>query len=245
MLKRTLLSLSVIGTLTCSAQIDLNSILQNSGSGMQMVPDTDPFNPNAFVGSFRMVMTMQDEKGGPTTQEVHYFSSADRTLMRMGGGAEGMSTITDHKGKWTYMLMNSGGQKNALKTPKMKVVDARADAPSDPPEITETKETKVLEGRTCTKVIVKNDDGTWTGWVAKDIAAPFSDIARNLGAAGGQERKGLDQVKGFPLEYEWVDVNGSDRISCLVKDLKVGQVDASVFSLDGYQVMELPAMGGR
>lgn len=245
MSRTLLLSLLTIGTLTATAQIDMNSILQNSGNGLQMVPDTDPFTPNAFVGSFRMVMSVQDANGQPSTRDVHYFSSTDHTAVRMGEGQQNITTITDQRNKWTYMLMNHGSQKQALKTAKMKVVDARADAPSDPPEVTVTNETKVIDGHTCTKVVVKNEDGIWTGWVAKDIDAPFSDIARSLGAAGGQERKGLDQVKGFPLEYEWVDVNGTDRVSCTVKDLKVGAVDAGVFSLDGYQVMEMPTMMGR
>ncbi|HEY0977546.1 MAG TPA: DUF4412 domain-containing protein [Flavobacteriales bacterium] len=243
MLKQLLLPFAIACCTILHAQVDLNTILQQSGSGVQMVPDTDPFIPNTFVGSFRMVMTVQDGRDQPSTHNVHYFSSADHSAMRMGEGQQSMTTITDHKGKWTYMLMNHGSQKQALKTAKMKVVDARADAPTDPPEITVTNETKAIDGHTCTRMIVKNEDGTWTGWVAKDIDAPFSDIARSLGASGGQEHKGLDQVKGFPLEYEWVDVNGTDRLSCTVKDLKLGAVDASVFSLEGYQVMELPAMG--
>ncbi len=246
MLKTLLLPLALGCSTILAAQVDLNAIMQQSGSDVQMVPDTDPFTPNAFVGSFRMVMTVQEGAEAPASHDLHYYSSAEKTLVRMPGGKGpgGGSMLTDQKGKWTYMLVDDGRQKMAMRTKKMKFVDARADAPSDPPEVTVTNETKVIDGRTCTKVIVKNEDGTWTGWVAKDIKAPFADIARSMGAGQGHDRNGLEQVQGFPLEYEWVDANGSDRMHCLVKDLKMGAVDASVFSLDGYQVMDIPMMPG-
>lgn len=244
MLKQTLLAALTCCALSATAQIDINALLQNAGSGVQMVPDTDPFEPNAFIGSFRMVMTTGDDPAGDV-QEIEFHSSADKTLARTTGAGKapgGMSMITDHKGKWTYMLMNDGKQKQAIKMKKMKLVDARADAPADPPEVTVTKETKVIDGHTCTKVIVKNEDGTWTGWVAKDVNAPFAAIARSMGVDKHQNMQGMEGVAGFPLEYTWEDANGSDRMHCTIKDLKVGKVDEQAFSLEGYQVMEMPAM---
>jgi hypothetical protein len=102
----------------------------------------------------------------------------------------------------------------------------------------------VIEGHTCTKVIVKSEDGTWTGWVTKDIAVPFGDLMRSMRAgrstAGDRD---LEAIQGFPLEYEWVKADGTDKMVVYVKDLAVGTVNEDVFSLDGYEVKELPSYG--
>lgn len=245
MLKHFLITAAACCALSTHAQVDINALLQQSGAGISMVPDTDPFTPNEFVGSFRMAMTMGDGTAAGEKQEIQFHSSADKTLAKTtadGKAPGGMAMLTDHKGKWTYMLMNDGKQKQAIKMKKMKLVDARADAPADPPEVTVTKETKVIDGHTCTKVIVKNEDGTWTGWVAKDVNTPFAAIARSMGVDKHQNMQGMEGVAGFPLEYTWEDANGSDRMHCTIKDLKVGKVDEQAFSLEGYQVMEMPAM---
>ena len=244
--------------LIASAQDDLQKIIQErmAGSGMKIEDDTSHFVPNEFIGSFRMEMHMYksgvEAEHSPTN--MRYYSKEDMTLNKMampsedGGKTKGrdMSTLTDLKGKWTYMLMtDEEGKQMAMKSKKKKVTmtEDPKEATKEP-EITETKETKTIEGHVCTKVIVKTEDGTWTGWVAKDVKAPFEDMTRNMGQRGNKNMTNAYKgVKGLPLEFEWLDKNGTDKMVCFMKDVKSGSVDEGVFSLDGYEVMEMPSFG--
>lgn len=250
--------LSAPAFLLASAQVDMNKMIQErmarqqgqgaGGGNVKIEEDNGPFVPNEFVGSFRMEMHMFDgateKKDSPTN--MRYWSTEEMTMNKMempDRKGQDMRMMTDLKGKWQYTLMtDEKGKKTAMKSKKKKVtMSEQKDAKE--PEITETGETRTIEGHNCTKTIVKTEDGTWTGWVAKDLKAPFSDMARSVGHRGNDKMMKSYKGMGFPLEFEWVDAKGKDRIVCYVKELKVGPVEAGVFSLDGYEVTEMPSFG--
>jgi Domain of unknown function (DUF4412) len=242
---------AVLLALATTAQVDVSKMLQErmGGGGVITEDDKFPFVPNEFIGSFRMEMHMyegeQEQKNSPTN--MRYWSSAEKTVNKMempDGKGQDMRIMTDLKEKWQYTLMTDDkGRKTAMKSRKKKFTVKEEPGAKDP-EITVTTETKTIDGHMCTKTIVKSEDGTWTGWVAKDIKAPFADMARSVGHRGNDKmmrsHKGMN---GFPLEFEWVDANGKDRMVCYVKELTTGAVEESVFSLDGYEVMEMPSFG--
>lgn len=221
---------------------------QQGGSALDNVKiedDNGPFVPNTFIGSFTMEM-QNYENGKPSTDAphvMHFWSSPDKTLMEFrsipGKGAQ-MKMLTDLKEKWTCMMMTDGqGNKRAMKSHKKKITYT---GDADMPHITVTKETKVIDGHTCTKVIGTSKEGTWTAWVAKDIDANLSDLM-GAGPMRGNESPEWKDVKGLPLEMEMADKDGHTTMVMHITDLKVGSVDPSVFSMDGYQVMEIPGMG--
>lgn len=230
-----------------TAQVDINAILQASNAGVQMVPDTDPFSPNTFIGSFRMEMHLykngSEEQHSPMDMLMH--SSAEKTCMetRTPGVKEQVRMLIDQKEKWQYMLMDEGtGNRMAMKTRKMKVVST-TDEQVSAPDVQVTDETKTIDGHLCKKLISKSEDGTWTGWMAQDIDVPFHSFMRDMHQNGQHMYSGaIAGVHGFPLEYEWISSKGDERIQCYIKDLKLGVVDEKIFSLDGYQVVELPAL---
>lgn len=244
------------------AQVDINKMIQErmakqgsagqpGGGDVKVEDDNDPFVPNTFLGSFRMEMHHYDgqteKKNSPNN--MRYWSAADMTSNQMilpeSGGQE-MRMLTDLKGKWQYVLMtDKKGKKTAMKSRKKKVSMSDAgDRSAAKPKIEVTNETKVIEGHTCTKTIVTTEEGVWTGWVAKDLRGPFQEMLRNMRqGSDAQMVKGYDDVLGFPLEYEWVASKGTDRMVCHIRELKVGPVDASAFSLDGYEVTEMPSFG--
>ncbi|HMC97483.1 MAG TPA: DUF4412 domain-containing protein, partial [Flavobacteriales bacterium] len=212
--------------------------------------DTDPFVPNTFIGSFRMEMHRfkdgTEVKDSPTN--LHYWSSADMTLMRnvMAEQKKGqdMKILTDLKGKWQYMLTtDEKGKKTAMKSRKKKLVTSETQADAEKPDINVTSETRMIDGHLCKKVIVTSEDGVWTGWVAEDLPAPFTDMARQIKTADPAMNRRISAVKGMPLEFEWVDANGKDKMVCYMREVHAGSVDESVFSLDGYEVMEMPSYG--
>lgn len=234
-----------------SAQIDINTIVQqrNAGQGTAVVQaDQEPFAPNLFVGSFTLEMHLykgsDEQKHSPVLTTVT--NSAEKTLLvtRTPGAKQDVHLLIDLKEKWQYMLMDDGqGGRTAMKTRPMKV--NVADAEREAGDVQVTDETRTIDGHLCTKVISKSKDGTWTGWLAKDMKTPFADVMRNLQGKGRNDRsQELAGIHGFPLEYEWVATDGKERIVCHIRDLREGSPDEQVFSLEGYQIMELPAMPG-
>ena len=248
--------LVLLAFLNASAQADLNQMIQErmqqqGMGGMRMEDDNDPFVPNTFVGSFRM--EMHNYKGAVEQQHspmnMRFWSTTDMTLVQMqmpAQQAQQMKMLTDHKGKWTYMLMtDEKGAKRAMKSKKKKVVmTSEPTTPKKEPVITVTKETKVIDGQTCTKVIAVSEDGTWTGWVARTVESPFGDLLRSMQQRGADSHMTVAKsVQGMPLEYEWIDAKTKDRLVCHIRELQHGKVDASAFSLVGYEVMEMPSFG--
>ncbi len=110
-------------------------------------------------------------------------------------------------------------------------------------DVTVTSETKVIDGHTCVKVISTSEEGTWTGWVAQDLPTPFEDMLRNVSNGDPNMTGRMSKLKGFPLEFEWVDADGKSSMHCYMKEVQVGKVDESVFSLDGYEQVEMPGYG--
>lgn len=253
---RTLLLSTLLFTTFATAQTESEkaAMEQYSGQGMPVIEkDDSPYVPNTFIGSFIMDITTNDDKSKePQTMSMHYASSADMTSMRMVSPEmqdHQMTMMTDQKNKFQYMLMtDKSGNKTAMKTPKMKINldsfnDKASTEDSADGEVIVTNETKTIEGHVCTKIITKSKDGTWTGWVARDLEVPFSDIANSMTRSKTNLLNyDADKVKGFPMEFEMVDVENNTTIISRTHDLKVGEPPASTFSLDGYEVMELPMM---
>ena len=268
-MRTSLTLLASLAFLTTTAQVDINKMMQErmqqrqagqgsgtgsgdgSGHGVKMEDDNDPFVPNEFIGSLRMEMHHYKEgvelKTSPTN--MRYASSAEWTSMKneMSGQQQGrdMRIVTDLKGKWSYMLMtDEEGKKSAMKSHKKKMVMTDEAAKKKEPTVTVTTETRTIEGHVCTKVIAVSEDGTWTGWVAKGVKGPFADILRTMAQRGDDSHMGaMKGLDGMPMEFEWVPTDGKSRMVCYIKELVSGKVDPSVFSLDGYEVMEMPSYG--
>lgn len=250
-------------TLPVAAQSDVQQkvmeSLQKNGAApgsvatdVKVEDDNDPFTPNEFVGSFRMEMHsfVKDVETKESPTNMRFWSSPDMTLMALSPeGAKGadIKMLTDLKGKWSYILMTDDkGNKTAMKSPKKKITFNTDDSEKDNGKFTVTKETKMIEGHLCTKVIGTTEDGTWTGWVAKDLAIQFGDVANSMSRSAMQKKKQDWQgLQGFPLEFESVDKKGKEKMVVYVKDLQIGEVDPSVFSIAGYKVMEIPGMPGQ
>lgn len=222
---------------------------QQSGSAMNNVKiedDNDPYVPSTFTGSFTMDMQSYTD-GKPSTDAphvMHFWSSPDKTLMEFQtspGQSAQMRMLTDLKEKSTYMMMtDQKGNKRAMKSHKKKITYT---GDVDAAHFTVTKETKVIDGHTCTKVTGTSKDGSWTAWIAKDIDANLSDLMGASPMNAGKSSPDWKSVKGLPLEMDVADKDGHTTMVIHITDLMVGSVDPSVFSMDGYQVMEIPSMG--
>lgn len=252
-LRITLPTVAFFALSTLNAQVDINQMIQErmakqGGGSAHVADDNDPFVPNTFTGSFKLenhhFANGAERKDSPTT--MRYWSTPEKTLVKMempDQKGQDMRTLTDLKEKWQYMLIDDGkGGRTAMKSRKKKVVmDEKSDVSKT--DVTVTDETKVIDGHTCTKVISKSPEGTWTGWVAKDVPGAFQDMARTIRSGDPRMAASMSKLDGMVLEFEWLSADGKDTMHCYVRDLVVGKVDASVFSLDGYNVTEMPSYG--
>src|SRR6185369_12978429 len=113
--------LSILSAAVCCvtlhAQVDMNKMIQermakHQGQGggaddVKIEDDNDPYVPNTFIGSFTMEMhhfkkDVEDKDGA---RNMHYWSSADKTLNQMDSPemkGRTMKMMTDLKNKWTY-----------------------------------------------------------------------------------------------------------------------------------------------
>lgn len=244
----TLVALFTISSAISVAQIDIGSMMQQHMNGdVKIVEDTDPFVPNEFTGSF--TMELHSFEGGIEKQEspinIHITTGTEKSLIRMENTKipNEFRLLMDNKEKYQYMLLtDQNGKKIAFKNKKMKFVMSDS-ATTKTPDFKVTKETKTIDGHVCTKVIGKSEDGTWTGWVAKDIDVPLSDMMRNARDPASQEMaKKMMGINGFPLEFEWVDAKDPKRMVGNIRNLKLGPVDESAFSIADYEVMEMPML---
>lgn len=235
-----------LGVPTCStAQVDLNAILRQTGEqGIAVQEDNAPFVPNLFIGSFTLEMHLfrgaQEEPHSPLFTSIT--NSRDKTLLttRHPGSVMDTRVLTDLKDKWQYILVDDGqGAKTAMKMRRLMVDAGQGLQLAGDARMTD--ETKVIDGHMCRKMTSRNEEGTWTGWLAGDLEIPFAEVMRGLQGQGPNDRsQEIAGVHGFPLEYEWVSADGSERIVCHIRNLKQGAPDEGVFSLEDHQVIEVP-----
>ncbi|HMU12854.1 MAG: DUF4412 domain-containing protein [Bacteroidetes bacterium] len=204
--------------------------------------------PNAFIGSFRMEIHLfkngKEEEHSPLN--MRYWSTSDKLLYEMvlPGEQQRMRMLTDLRDNHAYTLVDQGDGGRVAMRMKRPGIPVKEESTSEKPKITMTRETRVIEGQTCTKVIAESEEGIWTGWVAMGLKSAFFDMARGMDEQSAQKFKHVGSgITGFPLEYEWVPTTGDERVICTVKDLKPGPVDEKLFDLSGYQVMDMPSFG--
>lgn len=210
-------------------------------------PSNPSIGSDPFTGSFRMEMHLykgaKEEKHSPVNMLV--WSKPDMVLYEstMPDQPKHMRMLADLRGNFLYTLMDDGkGGKTAMKMPRPDASAVAKEDEGEQPTITVTQETKVISGHTCTKVIATAKEGTWTGWVAKDLGNAFEHLAKGMsGPAARQQRHARTDISGFPLEFEWVSVKGDERVVCHIRDLVVGKVDEALFDISAYQVMQMPS----
>ena len=243
-MKTLLTTLAFFILFQTNAQSDLIKAL----GGLKVEEDNSPFVPNEFIGSFvveqHFYKNVEERKYSPKT--LHYWSAEDRTLVYSvdkEGNDDGLHILTDLRAKYTYSLQtDKDGRKTALKMHK-KTMSMKEDKGSAPPEVKVTTETKTILGHTCVKVIYTDKKGTSICWMAQDVPAPLGDLTRGLGSGNATKQETVRSFKGFALESEFIDADGKNRSTNLVKELNVGSVDQAVFSLEGYEIQELPGSG--
>ena len=147
------------------------------------------------------------------------------------------------------MLQEEKGEKIAtvMKMPKITVKSKNnnKDAPEEV-KFTKTGRTKTIDGHTCYEYIGETEKNKTTIWAAPDLKY---DIAESLQIAQSQSKtqnysNSWGQIEGMPLEMIMDNAKDNERMEIRYKNIKIGSVDASKFSTEGYKITDMTQFGG-
>jgi GLPGLI family protein len=177
-----------------------------------------------------------------STMEVYFKESFTRGEFKMGAMMT-MTTISNETTGDVLMLMSgmmgqTAVKSNSKETAKDTVLNKKPNV-----DVTLTGETKDIQGYTCKKALITDEEGTIsTFWYTEDIRA----------AKSGQSYLSED-VPGFPMEFE-MNNNGMKMTMTVTKvDTKVSGKTSDLFDMNipaGYTEMSLDqlkqmGMGGN
>jgi GLPGLI family protein len=171
-----------------------------------------------------------------STLDVYFKEKQTRAEMKMGAMMN-MTTISNENNGEMLMLMSGMVGQNAIKSNLKELDSAQAEKPKT--EVTLENETKVIEGYTCKKAIVTDEEGTESVfWYTEEISV----------AKKGQNYLN-ESVPGFPMQSE-INNNGLKMIMTVTKvDKKLDKKASELFDMtipSGYKEMtmeQLKSMG--
>ena len=171
-----------------------------------------------------------------STLDIFFKEKQTRAEMKMGAMMN-MTTISNENNGEMLMLMSGMVGQNAIKSNLKELDSAQAEKPKT--EVTLENETKVIEGYTCKKAIVTDEEGTESVfWYTEEISV----------AKKGQNYLN-ESVPGFPMQSE-INNNGLKMIMTVTKvDKKLDKKASELFDMtipSGYKEMtmeQLKSMG--
>ena len=169
-----------------------------------------------------------------STMEVYFKDKFTRGEFKMGTMMT-MTTVSNETTGDVLMLMSGMMGQTAIKsnsneTAKDTVLNKKPNV-----DVTLTNETKVIEGYTCKKALITDDEGTVsTFWYTEEISA----------AKKGQSYLSED-IPGFPMQFE-MNKGGMKMTMTVTKvDTKLSGKTSDLFNMtipDGYTEMSLEQM---
>jgi hypothetical protein len=197
-----------------------------------------------FTGSFSITLT-GDKVKEPV--EMNYYVKPSMIAMEMPSMKEKgfVKTIINKDAHDITTCMDNKGNKMAM---RQKMSDKDYGPKSDESvKITKTGETKTIDGYKCEKVIVESDQATSECWMTTDVKVSMQDImgamaSRNAKQYQQKMPQGYDKLEGVSIETATTNKKSGEKSNVKVHDIKIGKVDDAMFSIEGYQMMEMPPM---
>lgn len=154
-----------------------------------------------------------------------------------------MKFLVDNTTSKQYMLVDANGQKMAMAFDMNDF--GKTNESKTPPKITITKETRTVDGYKCTKVIAETDDQLTDMWTTEAVGMQYADFSKMMASAQKQNPYAsvpeLKNMKGFPVEIVTTDKKSKSVTTINIRDISKAPVSPEVFSMKGYQVMDVPA----
>ena len=216
----------------------------------------DEVVPSTATGSFSMEVSEfkkgKIQKNYPMTMTYHIDTYRFATeIDYQEDDMEGMVTIYDRQTRKTTMKTIKNGEKTAMitKMPRVKVGVSKKAIDEGKYTVTETGNTKTIEGYLCKEYLIETEDEITKAWMSEKILldlASMSDLVRVKNAQGAMTNyNNVYKINGFMLEAH-TEIKGKNITrDVYIRDLKMGQVDDNIFSTEGYQVTDVSSMFGN
>lgn len=191
--------------------------------------------------SFTMEMTSTKQQD-PMIMKVVSKGNKIALTPQVAGTQGQMKIIVDHGAKKQYMLMDANGQKMAM---AMDMTDIeKAIEESKDPKITITKESKVIDGYKCTKVITETAETNSEMWLTEDLGLNYGDLYKMVSSNKSPQGSNygipaMKNIKGFPVQMVITDKKKNEPMNINIKNISKAKVDEKAFSLAGYQMMDM------
>ncbi|MDX2282689.1 MAG: hypothetical protein NW241_00945 [Bacteroidia bacterium] len=220
-----------------------------------------PVLPSNFQGSF--TMEFNSYKNGKLDKDnpiiVQYHVDEYRFAMVPQPASDGASSIIIYdrqKRTMTTKSVDSKGKKTAtvMNIPRfMLTVDAKGSPDAAPASngttVKATGRTKTIEGFLCKEWIADGPESSTTMWITTDWAFNYAtvfDFVKVWDAQSGMTTGASNQyqVSGSWLEMHTQSKKEDSKTDNFIKNIR-RMHDASVFSLDGYEVSDMTNMFGK
>lgn len=220
--------------------------------------DYEPFT-NEYSFSLVMEMTSTNRRGKTEEVTMHLAVAptqiGQRILTTDRGKATEVRTIFDTQTGKTTLVTEENGQLSGVRmrmpnlSGMMETMELDMEEQLNDLNIERTGETKVIDGYTTHKFVVRDDKEGYTteSWVTFDLDLDAAAMSRGMTAAMGMGKgfampntpQGLED--GVAIMSTYTDDKG-ETVTMHYRDIKVGEavMDASVLDLSGVDVQELP-----
>lgn len=221
-----LLMLMSIAAIGLRAQEDFNGwmVLTVSGTEIKEPMDITYYFLN---GEVLMKPQIRDKESGKEADLGILFKPQQQVFFILMGGKDGKMAM-----RKTYDNINE-----MLDTTKI-----------ERPKITQTSETKRINGYLCHKVIAETSTSIMDMWVTNDLKfnlgklMAYSKMNMGKGRKQASADNGWGNVKGASLETVVKDKQRGSTSTILVKEISTEHPSASLFDMTDYQVMEMPSL---
>ena len=197
-----------------------------------------------FEGSYDVSIMTVDKRIKTVT--MHCVTKGARSTSALDGAVDSAATMThfkiftDRKAKTKIMLFEQNGEKKGIKMSSESPNADGTNAPirakklaASPPKVTETEETKTIDGHLCKKTLVQTDRFSVEAWVAQDLKY-------KLLGSGGEADAERELFKGTVIELSRTD-KSSKKTVLRIKNINAFAVPETEFNTDAYQIMVMPS----
>jgi hypothetical protein len=146
------------------------------------------------------------------------------------------------------MLVENNDKKIAMKRPMRDMNPEDFKPKGDKPKITETTNTKKIEGYTCKQIWLENATDSIELWVSTEVGLTSADVlslaGSTRGPAMGNDMSKFYWSKGVSLETNITRKADGEKTAMHIINIKKESVPDATFSTEGYQEMQMPQMNG-
>lgn len=201
-----------------------------------------------FVGSFtievREFKKGKERKDSPYRTRYHLDEGRFAVEPDLDEDKDNITMVYDQADKKIITKTVSDGERSATITPMIKL-SLGMNRQSDEDEgvtVEATGRSKTIQGYTCQAYRIITEDGVTLAWIAPDLhinLGSATDMVKIKGVEGAQTSASRYDLQGTVLEAHTEEKGGKITRDYYLQDIVVGEVPEAVFSLEGFEVIDV------